>query len=220
MKAGSEERVLLDVPFYPNTTGDGNQCFQVSMQSAMKYYLDRDVSVSELDRRTNKKEGKGTWTPQIVPTLYNSGLNVRYYSKTDLKPYLEGEPFIRRQYGANADHILELTDIGALVDSVKILMKYDLFEIKILDVEMMRAHLREKHLLLILLDWNKVISRTDRPYQGHMGVLTGFDRDNFYFHNSGPANPTPNMQIPKDRLIEAWNANGTDNDIVVVYGKR
>jgi len=90
---------------------------------------------------------------------------------------------------------------------------------KVLDENDIKSHIKDNHLPLILIDWNKITGKTGF-YQGHMGVLTGFDNDNFFFHQSGPANPQPNMPIPKGKLMEAWNANETDNDIVIVYGKR
>ena len=71
---------------------------------------------------------------------------------------------------------------------------------------------------MVLIDWNKVTG-TMAPYQGHFGVLTGFDKDNVHFHNSGPAN-APDMRIRKETFMDAWNANGTDNDVLIVYGKR
>lgn len=210
----------MDVPFYPNTTGDGNRCFQVSMQSAIKYYLDKEVSVEELDRLTGRTIGHQTWTPQIIPVLYDLGLKVRYYTKTNPELYLGGEPFIRKQYGADADYVLKLTDINVLMDSVKRMMEHDIFEIKVLDMEEIRSHLRENHLPLILVDWGKIIDAESSQYHGHVGALTGFDKDNFYFHDSGPIKPTPNMRIPNDKLQKAWNSAGTDNDIVIVYGRR
>jgi len=81
--------MILKVPFYANTSGDGNQCYQVAMQSAIKYYLDKDVSVDELDKLTGRRNGKMTWTSQLVPPLYDFGLDVRYYTKTERmqKPY-------------------------------------------------------------------------------------------------------------------------------------
>lgn len=58
------------------------------------------------------------------------------------------------------------------------------------------------HLLLVLLDWYIVIGKKG-PYQGHFGIITGFDSKNIYFHNSGPKNPKPNMKIPKDVIYKS-----------------
>lgn len=51
-------------------------------------------------------------------------------------------------------------------------------------------------------------------------ILEGFDSKSIYYHESGPGDPTPNKKVSKKAFIKAWNANGTDNDVVLVYGKR
>ena len=118
---------MLNVPFYANTY-DPNQCFQIAMQSVLKYFLDREFSVNELDILTHRKEGEWIGTMQLVPPLFDLGLQVRYFSKTDIKPYLRGEAFIREQYGKYANKILKLIDIQTVVDSAKNLLQYDIFE--------------------------------------------------------------------------------------------
>ena len=85
---------LLNVPFYINE-GDGTVCYQVAMQSVLKYFLGKEYSLNELIRITDKKPGKWTSTTQIVPVLHDLGLNLMYFTKSDPEPYLRGEPYIR-----------------------------------------------------------------------------------------------------------------------------
>lgn len=210
---------MLRVPFYANTTGDGSQCFQVAMQSVLKYFLGRDFGLEELDRLTKRKAGKWTATPQIVPPLYDLGLNVEYFSKMDIKAELRGEAYLRESFGADFDKISQFVDIDSFVDSLRNLTKYDLFRNRILRQDELVAHVDAGHVPLVLLDWSVVLGRSG-AYQGHFGVMTGFDSDNVYFHHSGPEDPEPNMRIPKDVFARARNANGTDNDVVIVHGKR
>ena len=214
----SKERFMLDIPFYENTTGDGNQCYQVAMQSVLKYFLGKEFGVDELDRLTKRKIGKATATSQIVPVLYDLGLDVRYFSKTEIEPMLEGETYIRKTYGKDAEEILKWADVEVIVKSAKVLLTYDLFEKKVLSIGEIEDHIRAGHVPLVLIDWNR-LAKID-AYHGHFGVLTGFDAENFYFHQSGPATPTPNMKLSKKAFLDAWNVNGTDNDIIIVYGRR
>ena len=51
-------------------------------------------------------------------------------------------------------------------------------------------------------------------------VVSGFDDEYIYFHQSGPTSPTPNEKVKKGVFVEAMDANGTDNDCVVVFGKK
>ena len=119
--------MILKIPFYENK-GDGNQCMQVAMKSVLKHFLDKDFSLAELDKLTGRKENLWTWTSQVVTVLHDLGLKVKYYSKSDLEPFLEGEPFIREHFGEDADKILKFTDVPVVLESIKRLLKYDIFE--------------------------------------------------------------------------------------------
>lgn len=210
--------MILDVPFYENKL-EGNQCMQASMKSALKHFLNKELSLQELDKLTGRKEGFWTWTSQIVIVLYDLGLDIKYYSKTDLEPFLEGEPFIRKHFGKDADKILKFTDLPVVMESIKKLKKYCIFEKKKLSFEDVENQIKQQRVPLMLIDWNKIAGMQD-SFQGHFVVVTGFDDKNVFYHESGPQNPKPNKQVQKSAFIDAWNANGTDNDVVIVFGKR
>jgi len=207
----------LSVPFYENK-GDGNQCMQVTMKSVLKHFLDKDFSLEELDKLTGRKNGLWTWTSQVVTVLHDWGLKVKYYSKSDLEPFLQGEPFIRKHFGKDAEKILQFTDLPVVLESIKKLLKYDIFEKRKLSFDEIESHIEQRHVSLMLIDHNKIVGK-EGPYQGHFVVVTGFDDQNVFYHESGPKNPEANKKVLKSTFIEAWNANGTDNDVVIVYGK-
>jgi len=216
--------ILLNIPFYENKKG--NQCMQVAMKCVIKYFLNKDISLEKLDRLTGRKNNFWTWTSQIVPVLYDFGLDVKYYSKTDIKLFLNGKEFIKKHFGEDAekilkftDVILKFTDVNILLDSIRKLMKYSIFEKRKLEFKEIEDHISKGHVPLMLIDYNKIAGR-EELYQGHFVVVTGFDENNVYHHESGPENPEPNKKVSKQIFIEAWNANGTDNDVVIVYGKR
>ncbi|MBI2658376.1 hypothetical protein HYX08_06825 [Candidatus Woesearchaeota archaeon] len=210
--------MMLDVPFYENKL-EGNQCMQASMKSVLKHFLDKEFSLQELDRLTGRKKGFWTWTSQIVTVLHDLGLDLKYYSKTDLGPFLEGEPFIRKHFGKDADKILKFTDLPEVMKSIKKLKKYGVFEKKRLSFDDIANYIKQQHVPLMLIDWNK-IAGIKGSFQGHLVVVTGFDEENVFYHESGPRNPAPDKQVSKKIFMEAWNANGTDNDVVIVFGKR
>ena len=210
--------MLLNIPFYENKS-DGKQCMQVAMQCVLKHFLNKEYSLEELDHLTKRKVDLWTWTPQIVSVLHDLGLNVHYYSATPLEPFLEGESFIRKQYGADADHVLKNTDVSAVVESAKRLMKYTCFEQRVLPFKEVEDALNRGIVPLMLIDYNKIKGK-EGPYQGHFIVVTGFDENSVLFHESGPHNAEPNKRVVKQTFIDAWNARGTDNDIVLVFGKR
>ena len=210
--------MLLNIPFYRNN-GDGNQCMQVGMQSVLKYFLGKDFSLEELDELTGRKPNLWTWTVQIVSVLFDLGLDVKYYSKINFEEFLEGEPYIRKQYGKDADMILKYSDIHTLIKYVKKLKNYNIFAEKKLLLDEIEANIKQGHILLVVIDNNKIKHRNEL-YQGHLVVLTGFDENYIYYHDSGPDKPEKNKKVPKKIFEKAMNSNGTDNDVVIIYGKR
>jgi len=208
----------LDLPFYENK-GDGQQCMQVAMQIVLKHFLDKEFSLEELDLLTKRKEGKWTWTPQIVSVLYDNGLDLKYYSKIDITKFSGGETFIRERYGADAEKILSYTDIPILLFSIKEMMNYDLVSTDVPSFKEIENHISQGHVPMILIDYN-ILEGVEGSYQGHFIVVTGVDDEFVYYHESGPGNAEPNRKVSKQKFIDAWNANGTDNDVVIVFGKR
>ncbi|RJQ15689.1 hypothetical protein C4573_06045 [Candidatus Woesearchaeota archaeon] len=210
--------MMLNIPFYKND-GDGSQCMQVAMKIVLKHFLNKDFALEELDKLTRRKANRWTSTVQIASVLQDLGLNVKYYSKEDLEPYLEGEPFIRKHFGKDAEKILSRIDVPVMVKATKKLLKYAIFEKKALSLKEIEQHLQQDHIPMVLIDYNKIIQKKDF-YQGHFVVLTGFDDQYVYYHESGPNNPEANKKVKKELFKEACNANGTDNDCIIVYGKR
>jgi|TARA_Y100000310_G_scaffold176725_1_gene176829 hypothetical protein len=209
---------MLNVPFYKDE-GEGVQCMQIAMNCALKYFLDEEFSLERLDELTGRREGLWTYTPQIVTALHDLGLDIRFYSGEELEPSLGGEPYIREHFGVDAEKILEHTDVEVVVEATRKLLDYNVFEKRELPLEEIVEHISRGHIPMVLVDANVIYDEGDF-YQGHFAVLTGFDDENIYYHESGPRDAEPNKKVKKEVFEKAMNANGTDNDCVIVYGKR
>ena len=72
---------------------------------------------------------------------------------------------------------------------------------------------------IILLDWNVVKGTKEKGYQGHFVPIVGYDDDNVYVHDHGLNNPRSFLQIKREIFEEARKAEGTDEDIIVIYRK-
>jgi hypothetical protein len=210
--------MLLEVPFYANV-GDGKQCMQVAMQGVLRKFLGKEYSREQLDTLTGRNPNQWTWTVQVVSVLHDLGLHVRYFSKAPLEPLLAGETYLREMFGPAAEKVIPLTNVPGVVKSTKELLTRDLFEQRLLSPEEIEEHLRVGRPLIVLVDHNVIVGRVDY-YNGHVLTLTGFDQAHFYYHESGPHNPEANKRISKELFFRAWNAHGTDNDVIVIYGRR
>ncbi len=215
----SENKILLQVPYFKNDK-NGNQCMQVAMRSVINYFLDKDISLDELDELTGRKGSYWTWTSQVVVALHKLGLKVKYYSKSDLQPFAQGASYIRNYFGKDAQNIIANSDINTVVKSIKETLKLGLFEKKLITIADITNALTNEVIPLVVVDHN-VLSKAQGPYAGHMVVVTGFDDKNIYFHESGPdKDMRPNKTVSKDLFNRAFSASGTDNDIVFVYEPR
>jgi len=207
----------MDIPFYRNDK-DGKQCMQVAMKIVLKHFLDKDYYLEELDRLTKRKKDKWTWTPQIVSVLYDIGLDVKYYSSVDLKDMLEGEGYVRKVMGDDAEKVLKFMDVPVVVDSIKKLLEYDIFEKKNLKFKEVEDFMKRRAVPMMLIDYSKFSG--NKGYNGHFVVVTGFDDSSVYYHETGPKNIEANKKVSKKKFVDAWNSKGTDNDVVVVFGKK
>lgn len=209
----------LDIPFFPNTRKNDSQCFSVSCLSLISYFTDKNLSLEEVDALLHQKKGYWTYTSQLATALHDLGLDVKYFSSADPTPFLEGESYIRDHFPEKAENIIAHTNVPVLISSIAQLVQYKLFQKKVLDAEEMEIHLQQGHGIILLVDAN-IILGNEGPFQKQAIVLTGYDKLNYFFHHSGADFPTPHLIVPKKRLLDAWNAPGTDHDVIIVYGKR
>ena len=69
--------------------------------------------------------------------------------------------------------------------------------------------------MLMIIDYN-VIRGAKGSYAGHGVTITNINQTHVLYHNS---NLGPNQAALKEDFIAAWNAKGTDNDVIVVKGR-
>jgi hypothetical protein len=209
---------MLSIPFFENNS-DGSQCMQVTMKSVIKYFLDEDISLAVLDEQTGRRDNLWTRTSQGVIALHELGLHVRFFSNTDIRPFLWGEAYIKDHYGEDAQSILSSTDIPALISSINSLLTHDIFEQKMLWIAALEDAVKQGHVPIVLIDANK-INWNKNWFQGHYVIVTWFDDDHIFYHDSWPKHAEPHKKTAKIKFLEAMQANGTDNDVILVYGKR
>lgn len=210
--------MMLDLPFYKNNE-EGTQCSQVTMKTAVKYYLDKDISIEDLDQLTGRKGNFYTWSTQTVVGLYKLGLKAVNFSIDKLENYLEGEKYIYKYFSEeDAESIIETTDFDALYKSIEICLKCNLYRRRNLTLKEIEEHIRKNHIVIVQADWN-ILHNEDGPMDGHAFVLTGFDSNYFYYHESGPDYTEANKKITKEKFLKAAHIGKKYEDIIVVYGK-
>lgn len=208
----------LNLPFYPNDEA-GIQCLQVTLKTILKYFLNKEYSLDELDKLTFRRDGYWTWTHQIIPVLHNLNLNVTFYSIDNVDDYTKGKEFIKEAYGEeNYENILKNTDVEVMVNTAKDILDYNLFEHKKISIDEIEEAIENESAVAVLINANVLYQRENTSYQGHFVTLTGFDEEYIYYHESGPKNPTPNSKVKKEIFQKAFDSQGTGNDCIIVRG--
>ncbi len=209
----------LDLPFYQNNS-EGTQCAQVAAKIVLEYFLGKIFTLEELDQMSGRRGQDYTWTTQIVAALFDLGLDLKYYSSDQLEPYLEGESYIRRRFSEdNAGAFLQVTDMEPFLKSVKYVLVNNLWEPISLTLEDIVSHLNNGHVPISAVDLNKLYER-EGPFDGHAIVLTGYDDDNIFYHESGPEFVEPHKKVSKSRFNLAASLGTNEGETVVIYGKR
>lgn len=207
--------LLKNVPFYKNRTG--KSCYQVCMRIALKHFLGKRTTISQLDKLSGRRGKYGTWAYQILPVVHRMGLHLKYYAPTSPERFIDGESAIRKIYPKEAKAILAQTDVYEMVKGIRGMKKYHLHIKKLLTLREMEKHILQGHLVCPMLDWN-ILHQKKGPQVWHIVVMTGFDKEHFFYHESGPKYAKPHFKVTKKIFEKAYRA--TDPEVVIIFGKK
>ncbi len=208
----------MQIPFYIN---HGHRCAQTSMKSALKVILpNRDFSYEELDRLTIHSRDNLVYPSQIAAGLANIGVDFEYYVKTnwtDKASHGRIIHSIKEYYGIHADKILSKTNLESLEESVSFLSNDK--RVKEIEVKPSLNELESKlgrgKISICLVNYDILVSRENK-FSGHYTIITGFDKNEVIYHDSGPKGACPNKKISKEIFEKAWNLCFFDHDLIIV----
>ncbi len=215
----------IKLPFYENKPD--KRCMQVSMKIVLEYFLGKRYTLEKLDELTGKKKHQPTETKQAVAVLHNLGLKVSYYSKEPIEPFLdpkELEDYFREHLGVErAKSCLESLNVKVVIQSSKKISQQGLFEHRKLSFSEIEKYMEAGCVSIMVIDPEVIVRGIGRPeglLENHSVVVTGFDENNVFFHESGPIKPEPNKKVSKQTFVAACNTETTDSDVIIVCGKR
>jgi len=202
----------LDIPY---THQKGPSCVPSQVTMALNYYYpERNYTLSQVDETIGRKKEKWTWFSQAMPVLLNHGLDAYYFSTT---PYYQLNPdFVIKYYGPEDGRLInDVTDWEALGKSIEYLDKTNRYQRIRLSWNSVEHAFSQEYLILMIIDYNTLMGK-DGLYSGHGVTITHINQTHVMFHNSARG---PNQKALKQDFINAWNAPGTDNDIIIIQGK-
>ena len=202
------KQMKLPIPFFPQTTP--LNCGPAALKMVLTYF-DANPEIEIIEEKTGIKEGKGVSTIQIGTATALLGFKAAFYSK---HVYFNKENLKLEFYqkyldiAAHAEKLVsDAKKAGVIVEEKTISQK------ELLDF------VTEKSIPIILLDWNIIKGVPEKGYQGHFVPIVGYDEENVFVHNHGLNQPKEFMPISRDVFEKARKAQGTDEDVVIIYRK-
>lgn len=209
----------LNVPFYPMTHRNVNYCGQLLLESALKYYKNREMPLNELGR-LSRKFGRGyTLTVGVALAALKLGLDAKYISRSGDFTATEDIDY-EKFYGKEGAKVVRRAK--RIFDEAKGLGLRSEFRKPTMDD--LRRALDKGMLPIVLVEYREIYRAiVDPKTKGqayHFVMLTGYDGKNVYMHDVGLNNPTANQMISNQLFYRAWSAKGTDMDTVIISRKR
>ena len=198
--------INLTVPF--NKNPDEWHCIHVAMDSVIKHFLKQTLSHSYLNALMNPKPQMWVWPFQAVRVLDDLGLYVKIFSKFSLNIFTNPEEFGK----AVPEQYVKITHFPGLKESVYYVSSKGLYEHKTLSLENLEEFLHKGALVILMLG--------SKSHLGKYVTLTGYNSKSFYYHDSGPTEAKAHKEIPKEKLLELWTNEPSNNMAIVVYGKK
>lgn len=197
----------LLVPFYPMPNRMKNYCGQYILKSIFKYYLKKDYGVRKLARLSKKFEHGFTLTMGLAYAALHEGLNVRYITTSKKLEDKEAEKHYRKNINSVSKKAEELYK-----KSKKLGLEEDYRKSKLEDLI---NELNKNKLIITIIDYGRIYKIKKQIF--HFVLLTGYNKNNIYFHDVGPHNPAANKKINKKLFYEAYSAKGTSMDTLIFW---
>jgi len=199
----------LNVPFFIQTTKVN--CGPSALKMVLDYF-GKKKTIEEIESKFEMIEGKGVSTIQIATVSSLFGFKTEFYSKSLLFDEENMKLDFYKKYANNNLEESKKQIKFAIESGVKT-------EEKTFSLENILKFVTKKSIPIILLDWNVVMNKREKGYQGHFVPIVGYDSKNVYVHNQGLDNPQEYLKISKEVFDESRKEKGTDEDFLIIYKK-
>ena len=194
---------------------------QACMQMILNYfYPKKKFSIKKLSELLRIKNKKMYCFPEMtVAVLSDLGINAKYYTTSDdIKWYKEGKKYLLENYPKQvAEDIWKMSNLKISKPFFKKVLKEKRYIHKKLSFEDIKKFFKKGYLISPVININVFEKR--KGYSGHAILITDINKKFVTFHDPGLP-PIPNSKISKQNFIRAWQSPGTDNTIIVVFGKK
>ncbi|MBX7142971.1 MAG: peptidase C39 family protein [Oligoflexia bacterium] len=207
---GNAGLAKLDVPFLINAKLD---CGPIALAMVSAYFGVK-TSLERIQELVVAETSGATWTLGLAAAAAELGLSVSLFSRSlGVRP----ENFSLDYYREHAAGVSEAeAKLTVLANRCRKFGGH--LEERQLSLNELFALISSGAVPVMLIDWAKVVGKPN--YIGHFVPLVGYNDSDVYIHNPGPDRAEPFMPLSHDLFELARKSPGTDEDILVVWGKR
>lgn len=205
--------VMRKVPFYPNQPGDAHGAIAL-YQILFDYFLDRRISIHDLEKMSGFTPGKNAWTVTIWERMANQGFDIRMIEPLDYHALAkDGASYLRtvldpESYEWQVKHS-NITEITSSIPSFIERVNPENRRASLQDITDM---LHEDRLVFVTLNSNALY---DIPgYAMHVVLIIGQEGDDLILHDAGLP-PRPYHRVSAQKL---WTAMGGEHHTSEVTG--
>ncbi len=196
----------MNIPFTKNPE---LYCAQACMKMIIDYFdPNNNLDLERLAKLSYKRKDGGTNSVGIVLAFDNLGYKATLFTK---KLNIEHENSAKEydeKYGISKNELNVL---------IKKAQRKKLVKVKLITFNDLKSLVKKQQGIITLIDFSKISKKNN--YIGHYLVITNITNNSITFHQPGTENATQNCTISKELFLEAFNAEGTDNDVIVIEGK-
>jgi hypothetical protein len=206
---------MLKIPFVENP---GKQCGQACMAMALKYYFpDKEFTIGQINLMIRRQEGKWTFPQQNAVALDELGLSVKAYSSIDIPVGRDNIiKSFRQSFGRDYDEVIRNIDLETHEYFSKIAKEKKLFEVRRHSIEDIAEYIKRGCVVIACVDSHVLYGRKG-SFVGHAVIVTGMSRYSVWINDPDRGS---DMKYPKDLFEKAYKVPETDDDILVVFGKK
>lgn len=207
--------MTIDIPFVKNP---GDQCGQACALMIIKYfYPKKKVTIKDINKVIRFKPDKSIFPIQMAIGLNHFGVKAKAFSNEDCPTGKKGIEAFKKWLGKDFnENFPKWVDYPVYEWAVKTAKKNGWFEIKNTPFEEIEKLFRKGCLITMPVDENTLHGIKNKPYQGIIIVITGFNKNSVYLNDPDEGK---NLEYPKKIFKAAYNHPAIANDLAVAYGK-
>jgi hypothetical protein len=184
------------------------------------FYPEKDFPIKRLNGLLKIGNRKMYCFPDmVVAVLSDLGIDSKYYTTSDdVRWYKEGKNYLLKNNPKDvAEKIWKMSNQKISKPFFRRVLKEKRYVRKKLSFNDIGRFFKKGYLVSPIININALENR--KGYAGHAVIITGIGKDFVTFHDPGLP-PVPNNKIRKRDFIRAWRAQGTDDTVVVAFGKK